>query len=137
MMAAKTRSRHGLNGLMAKVRVRGLAVLDQRTLAARALVSWRQDLLRDLGGEERLSAQNLALVEMIVRSRLFIDHLDAWLLQQDSLLNKKKKCVIPVLQQRQSLVDSLAKLLSHVGLERQPKPKPSLSEYVASREAKQ
>jgi hypothetical protein len=120
---------------MAKVKIRGLSVIDRRTLPAQALLQWRQELLKDLGGEEHLSAQKLALVEMIVRSRLYIDHVDAWLLQQDSLLNRKKKCLIPVLQQRQALLDSLARLLSHVGLERQPAPMPSLSEYLSAKTA--
>jgi hypothetical protein len=131
----KRRSRHGLNTLMAKVKVRGLAAIDSRTQAARSLMQWRQELLRDLGGPD-LSAQKMALLEMVVRSRLFIDHIDAWLLQQDCLLNKKKKCVIPVLQQRQSLVDSLSRLLAQLGLERVARAM-SLSEYISVKEAAQ
>jgi hypothetical protein len=137
-MMARKRSRHGLHGVMATVKVRGLSAIDGRSLAARSLMQWRKELLRDLGGEEHLSAQKMAMVEMVVRSRLFIDHIDSWLLQQDSLLNKKKKCMIPILRERQSLVDSLARLLCHVGLERVARPMPTLEQYVASKaEAKQ
>lgn len=119
---------------MAKVKVRGLAVIDRRTLPAQALLQWRKELLADLGGEENLSAQKLALVEMIVRGRLFIDHLDAYLLSQESLVNKRssRRC-----RERQALTDSLARLLGQLGLERQAKPMPSLSEYISSKEAAQ
>ncbi len=105
------RSRHGLNVLKARVMVRGLSVLDRRTVAAQELLSWRKELLTDLGGADHISAQRQALVELAVRTRLFIDHIDSFLLSQASLINKKKKSIIPVLRERQSLVDCLARLL--------------------------
>jgi hypothetical protein len=44
------------------VKVRGLAVLDRRTLAARHLLDRRAELLDDLGGEAATSAAQRALV---------------------------------------------------------------------------
>ena len=45
------------------MKVRGLAVLDRRTLAARHLLDWRAELLDDLG-EATASAAQRALVEV-------------------------------------------------------------------------
>ncbi len=45
-----TRPRTGLNALKARVKVRGLAAIDKRTAAARALLDWRRELLVDLRG---------------------------------------------------------------------------------------
>jgi hypothetical protein len=63
------------------VKVRGLQAIDRRTSAARALLGWRKDLLDDLGGETAVSAQQMALVEAAVRTRLYVDHVDAWIME--------------------------------------------------------
>jgi hypothetical protein len=117
-MMANKRSRHGLNAIKVAVKCRGLAAIDGRTLAARSLIQWRSELLRDLGGQENLSAQQMALVDTAVRSKLFIDHVDAYLLGQKSLVNRRSRAVLPVLHERQTLVDSLVRLLGQLGLER-------------------
>jgi hypothetical protein len=130
----QTRSRHGLCVVKARVKVRGLGAIDLRTAAARGLVAWRNDLIAALGGAETISAQRLALIDMTVRTRLFIDHLDAFLVEQPSLVNKRRKSMIPALRERQALVDSLSRLLSQLGLERVAKPVPSLADYVAGKE---
>ena len=131
---ADRRSRHGLGMVKAKVMLLGLASVDRRTAAAQSLIAWKSELLRDLGGIENISAQRMALIEMATRTRLVVDHVDHWILAQHSLINKRKKALLPVLQQRQALVDSLARLLNQIGLDRQEKPVPSLAEYLASKE---
>jgi hypothetical protein len=132
-MRQRTRSRMGLNALKARVNVRGLQAIDQRTAAAQALLGWRRDLLTDLGGETAVSAQQHALVEAAVRTRLYVDHLDAWILEHGSLVNARRRSVHPVVRERQQLVDSLARLLSLLGLERrQPKPL-DLTAYLRER----
>src|SRR6266852_4628530 len=105
-MMANKRSRHGLTALKARVTVRGLHAVDMRTAAAQGLVAWRNELLAALGGSENVSPQKMALVEMAVRTRLYVDHVDSWLLSQDSLVNKRRKSLLPVLRERQTLVDS-------------------------------
>jgi hypothetical protein len=125
--------RTGLNGLKARVKLRGLQAIDRRTAAAQALLTWRTDLLADLGGEAAVSAQQHALVEAAVRTRLFVDHLDAWILEHGSLVNARRRSVHPVVRERQQLVDRLARLLSLLGLERrQPKPV-DLTAYLQKR----
>src|SRR5580704_17817802 len=74
------RSRHGLDALKARVKIRGLSAIDRRTSAGKELILWRSELLKDLGGEENISIQRLALVDMAVRTRLFLSHIDAFLL---------------------------------------------------------
>ncbi len=116
--ATQRRSRHGLTALKARVVLKGLSAIDARTVAARSLMQWRSELLCDLGGEENLSAQKMALVEAVTRTRLFVDHLDAFLLAQPSLVNRRKKSVLPALRERQALVDLMARLLGQLGLNR-------------------
>ncbi len=66
-------SRHGLNVLKARVKVRGLQAIDRRTAAARALLNWRKELVADLGGPEAISAAQSALIEATCRTKLFLD----------------------------------------------------------------
>jgi len=115
---AEKRSRHGLTALKVAVKVRGLSAIDMRTAAAQSLVEWRSKLLLDLGGAPAVSAQKLAIVDMAVRTRLYIDHVDSFLLGQKSLVNRRSKSILPILRERTQLVDSLARLLAQLGLAR-------------------
>lgn len=124
-------TRHGLHALRAKVKVAGLAALDGRTATAQALLEWKRDLIADLGGDGTISAQQRALVELATRTRLYVDHLDAFLMGQRSLVNGKRKAVLPVLKERQTLADSLGRILGQLGLERRPRPVTTLSEIAA------
>lgn len=127
---AQKRSRHGLNALMTRVRVRGLAAIDMRTVAGRELMQWKAELVRDLGGEEAISTQRLQLVDMAVRTRLFLSHIDAFLLAQPSLVNKRQRAVLPILRDRMTLSDQLARLLSQLGLEREARPVRSVADFA-------
>jgi hypothetical protein len=94
------------------VKVRGLAVLDRRTLAARHLLDWRAELLDDLGGEATASAAQRALVEVATRTKLYLDHVDAVLMAQDSLIvrrNRRRHHLMPLVEQRQRIADSLVR----------------------------
>ncbi len=124
------RTRHGLNAIRNRIAIRGLAIVDRRGAPAKALFAWQDDLVRDLGGAD-ISTQKKTLVEMATRTRLYIDHVDAFLLTQPSLINKRKRAIIPILRERQQLVDSLARLLSQLGLEREAKRIPTLEEHLA------
>ena len=55
--------------------------------------------------------------------------LDVWLLQQPSLIDKRKRAVLPAVRERQSLADALARHLVMLGLECQRKVK-SLGELL-------
>src|SRR5262245_52172208 len=92
--------------------------LDMRFRTGKALRIWRVELVNDLGGEDSISTQQAALIELCVRSKLMIDTVDNWILTQKSLVNKSKRTLLPVVVQRQSLADGLARYLSQLGLER-------------------
>ncbi len=132
----RTYTRHGLNALKARVKVRGLAAIDRRTAAARTLIAWRRELIADLGGEQAISAQQRALVELAVRTRLFVESLDAWIMGQPSLVNARRRAAHPVVQQRQQFADALSRYLAQLGLERRTAAEPcDLRAYLAEREA--
>jgi hypothetical protein len=77
------------------------------------------DLVRDLGGDT--SIQQDTIIDLAVKSKLIIDSVDAWLFAQPSLVNARKKALLPVVIQRQQLADSLARYLIQLGLERRTK----------------
>jgi hypothetical protein len=117
--------------LKTRVKVRGLHAVDRRTAAARALFAWRDELITDLGGKAAVSAQQRALIDLATRTKLYLDTLDAWLMEQPSLVVTKRRAVVPVLRERQQLADALARNLLALGLERKSRPVQSLAEYVA------
>jgi hypothetical protein len=53
------------------VKVRGLKAIDRRTAGAQELLTWRAQLVADLGGEEAAA-----------RTWLFIGSVDAYLFEQ-------------------------------------------------------
>ena len=113
-------SRHGLNAAKARVALRGFAAIDMRTLAAREMRAFRDDLLGALGGDPEVSPQQRKLVDLAARASLYLDHLDAWLAGQQTLVNRRSRSVLPVLAQRQSIAEHLARLLDRLGLDRVP-----------------
>src|SRR5437899_8833412 len=133
MNGPRARSRHGLNAIKARVKLRGLAAIDMRTVAAREMVGFRDELVAALGGESELSPQRRKLVDLAARATLYLDHIDGWLAAQHSLINHRSRSVLPVLVQRQGLADHLARLLDKLGLDRVPRRVKSLNEYLAEK----
>jgi hypothetical protein len=99
----------------------GSRAIDGRSSLSYQLKKWRADLVADLGGEDNVSVQQSALIDLTVKSKLLLDSIDAWLLTQPTLINKRKKALLPVVLQRQQLADGLARYLSQLGLERKVK----------------
>jgi len=124
---------HGADTLKRAVKVLGRRYIDQRTIVGKALAAWRAELLADLGGIEAVSTQELALVEEAVKTKLMLDSIDAWLLQQKSLIVKKTRSVLPAVRDRQALVSTLRGLLGDLGLKRRSKSEPTLSEYLSTK----
>jgi hypothetical protein len=111
------RAKHGLTILKRAVNGLGNRAIDRRTATGKALAKWRRELIQDLGGN--VSTQQSAIIDLAVRSKLLLDSIDTWLLVQPSLVNSRKKSVLPVVMQRQTLADGLARYMSLLGLERQ------------------
>lgn len=55
---------------------------------------------------------------MVVRRRLLVESLDAWVLQQASLVDAETKALLAAIVQRQALADGLARYMNMLGLER-------------------
>lgn len=116
-----TYSKHGLVALENAMRTLesvGGRVTDPNTAVGRALAAWRRELVDDLGGEDRLSTAQRALVEVIVRQKLLLDSIDTWLLEQPRLVNLWNRGLLPAVTQRQTLADGLLRMLREIGLER-------------------
>jgi len=89
-------------------------------------------LVADLGGREALSTQQVSLIELAVRTRLMLDSIDSWILSQPSLVDKRRRALLPVVRERASLATAFRELLRDLGLERRAKPVMTLAEILAS-----
>lgn len=125
---------HGLYSLKRRLKVQGLAGIDRRSRAARALAAWRAELEDDLGGPEAITAQQRAVLDAVSVTKLMLDSMDRWLLEQDDgLVNRKRRSLYPVVLQRQQLADSLARHMAMLGLERRKAEAKDLSDYLAEK----
>ncbi len=125
----------GLARLKRKVAARGMAGVDRRGAAAKAVTAWRSGLLQDLGGEENVSIQRRTIAEEAAVTKLLIAHVNSFLIENgECLINKGKRSLFPIVAQRQSLVDSLARLLVQLGLDRQAKKVEDLDAWLERRE---
>jgi hypothetical protein len=127
-------SKHGPVTLKHAVKGLGGRVIDRRTTLGKALAKWRTDLIEDLGGTGAISTQQSALVDLAVKSKLLLDSIDAWLLTQPTLINARRRALLPVVLQRQTLADGLARYLNQLGLQRRHKVK-SLQEILSAEHA--
>lgn len=128
--------KHGLHRLKAAVSELGARTIDKRTTVGRALAAWRADLVADLGGIDAISTQERALVEEAVKTKLLLDSVDAWLLSQGSLINKRTRAVVPAVRDRNALVATLRQLLNDLGLKRRAEEALDLGSYLARRARK-
>ncbi len=117
-------TKHGLTTLKQAVRGLGGRVIDKRTQLGKALAKWRTDLIQDLGSRENISTQQEALVDLAVKSKFILDSIDSWLLTQPSLVNARKRSLLPAVRERQQLADGLTRYLGQLGLERKIKDLP-------------
>jgi hypothetical protein len=106
---------------------------DRRTAAARALLDFKRDLISALGGEADLSPQRRRLIDMAARADVLLSHVDAWIMEQTSVVNSWSRTLAPVVVQRTALADHLARLLDKLGLDRVPQRVPTLAEYLSSK----
>jgi hypothetical protein len=59
-------------------------------------------------------AGTLPTADLAGRSKLILDGIDAWLLTQPSLVNARKRSLLPAVLQRQTLADGLARYLGQL-----------------------
>ena len=95
--------------------------------------TWQADLIQDLGGPDVISVQQRAIVDLAVKTKLMLDSIDVWILNQKSLINQTKRAVLPVVLQRQTLANALADYMGKLGLEKKAKPLVPLNEYIQTK----
>jgi hypothetical protein len=110
--------KHGFNALKDAISRVGNRAIDGRYRTGRELKRWKLDLVADLGGTDSVSTAQMAVIDLAVKSKLLLDSIDAWLLTQPTLINKRAKALFPVVLQRQQVADSLAKYMKELGLHR-------------------
>lgn len=130
---ARPYQQHGLHTLKRRLKVSGLAGIDGRSQAARALLRWRHELEQDLGGAAVISAQMAAVIDLAATSKLLLDSVDRYLLELPSLVNKRRRSLFAVVLQRQQLADALSRYMAQLGLERRRPAVKSLDDYVRER----
>ena len=102
----------------------------------KAMAAWRAEVVRDLGGPAALSAGQLALVDVACRTKLLLDSVDAFLLSQSTVINRRTKSLIPLARERLALCDSLLRHLNTLGLYRVAAEVPSLASYLKAKQGK-
>jgi hypothetical protein len=60
-------------------------------------------------------ARQRALLDLAARTKLLLDSVDAWLLEQPSSSTTRRRAPLPVVRERQQLADSLARYLHALG----------------------
>ena len=100
------------------VRELGDHSLDGRTSVAKALAEWKAELIDDLGGRQAISTQQTAIIDLAVKTKLLLDSVDAWLLTRPSIIDKRRRTVLPIVRERQQLADALSRYLQVLGLAR-------------------
>ena len=66
-----------------------------------------------------------------------LDSIDNWILTQPSLINARRRAILPVVRERQQLSDALSKYLCALGLERRAKQVGTLKDLLARPTASQ
>jgi hypothetical protein len=131
--SGRTSEKHGLFLMKRAVRELGDRALDGRTSVAKVLAEWKAELIDDLGGREAISTQQLAIIDLAVKTKLILDSVDAWVLTRSSIVDKRRRALLPIVRERQQLADALSRYLQVLGLERRAKPAIDLQSYVAAR----
>ena len=80
----------------------GARAIPGNTKLGYALKAWRKELIDDLGGEDNVSVQQRAIVELASTTKLMISSIDAWIMSQPSLITRSR-ALMPVILQRQQL----------------------------------
>ena len=111
-----------------------LDTIDRRSSAGVFMRRLREDLTDQLGGDP--SPAQAILIEEAAKTALIAKAVGDYILRQaDGLVRDGE--LLPVVVQREALVGSLTRMLVALGLERRGREVPSISEYLAKRDAEQ
>jgi hypothetical protein len=123
LKGSRNAEKHGFHTFKRTVLKLGRRAIDGRSGVAKALKHWRNELTADLGGWDSVSTAQACIIDLAVKQKFLLDSIDAWLLQQDTLISGRKKSLLPVVKERQAVANALAEYLKMLGLERRLKVK--------------
>ncbi|MGH8507395.1 MAG: hypothetical protein ACREVH_01550 [Gammaproteobacteria bacterium] len=114
------RHKPGLSTLRNAVKqlARRADIADRRTAVGRALAEWRAEVIAEAGAHQKggPTAQQIALADVAMRSKLLLDSVDYYLVNMDSLVNKHKRQLWPIVVQRTTLADAFIRQLEAIGV---------------------
>jgi hypothetical protein len=106
-----------------KVQLRDITLLDisRQTSLGRQVCAKADAIFNDRGGRANCSELERDLVNRYLVTELLVQSIDCWLLEQPSLINKRRRSLYPIVVERNKLVETSLKLASAIGLDRQQK----------------
>lgn len=131
---SRNATKHGVSSMKKALNQLGSRAIDKRTKYGRALYVWRRALIADLGGENTVTAAQLQIIDSAVRTKLMLDSVDSYILSLgNGIINKRNRCLYPVVQQRSVLANDMLRFLSALGLERRAASVPTLDAYIEAK----
>lgn len=98
------------------------------------LQMWVDEVIETLGGGDRVTPQQRALVSSIAKTYLILEVVDGYLFRQPdveaAIVNSAKHSLRPIVVQRQQLADSLARQLVILGLDPSPLREETFLGYI-------
>ncbi len=75
------------------------------------------------------------MIDVLCRTKLLLDGVDNFILSQRSLINKRKRALLPIVRERTALAESYVRHLQMLGLEKRQPPAMDLQAYLRQRTA--
>jgi hypothetical protein len=107
--------------------------IDLRRSEDRAVFATQQAIELDLGGSDAISSQRKVILDGIGRKLRDLFKIEAYLAGLKSIVNKRRRCLFPIVLEKHRLLESVRRDLESIGLERREKQIASLEEYLAHR----
>jgi len=94
------------------------------------LRAWHASMVADAGGQDALSTAHAELAGVLVAKKAAFDKLTPDVLGMTSLVNKRNRCLYPVVLQWFTLADSLERGLERFGFSKKAAQRMTLEDYV-------
>jgi hypothetical protein len=118
--------KHGLYGADARR-------VDLRRREDRAVFETLRAIEGDLGGTDEISSQQRVVLESIGRKLRDLLKLEAYLESGISIINKRRRCLIPAVLEKHRILESIRRDLETIGLERRQPKALDLRAYLEKR----
>ena len=112
--------------------------MDRRTAVGKAWFDKRERIYSDMGGKTEIAETKLTQIDHLMAVDALVDSGLAWVFQPGGLgpINRRNGRFRPIVNELTKLIEASARLAELVGLDRKPKPVPTLQEYLQSEEFK-